>query len=154
MKPSFFWKKCFVLLSQGTPYHGCLLICHYYSVMTGLSLCVGVTERLTSDSLHTEYPWRPLWFVAERTLLSEWQITVAQKEWLALSLLPPPTHIGLFAAIGFLKFNSFAKLCSMCLYSISLLWLTLEHLLNLSVLIHHIPSRIVLPLNIPPIYND
>lgn len=70
LKPSTLWKKSLIDLLQGTLCLGCLAgrCC---SVMIGLSLCVGVTESLSGDSLHIGYPWRPVWFVAERTLHSE-----------------------------------------------------------------------------------
>lgn len=42
-------EKLLIHLLQGIPCHSCLLVCHY-SVIPGLSLRVGVTERLTSDS--------------------------------------------------------------------------------------------------------
>lgn len=66
-------------LLQGIPRYSCLLACRY-SVMTGLSLCVGVTERLTSDSLHVGYTRRSFWFVEKERCTIEWQITIAQKE--------------------------------------------------------------------------
>lgn len=87
-KPSFLLRKSLIHSLQDTPCHGCLRIYHYYSIMTGFSLCLGVTERLTRDSLHIGYPWRPLWCVAEELCTIEWQIAVAQKEWLALPFLP------------------------------------------------------------------
>jgi hypothetical protein len=40
------------------------------------------------------------------------------------------------------------------LYSISLLWLTLEHLLNLFALSYHMTSRAVLPLKVTSTYVD
>ena len=99
----FFLKRsCLVHSLQGTLCHGCLLIC-YYTIMTGLSLCVGVAERLTRDSLHTGYPWRPLWCVAERALHSRMAYHCCSERVTCSNL---PAQIGLVCCCCFLTFHS------------------------------------------------
>lgn len=99
----FFLKRSRLVHSlQGTLCHGCLVIC-YYTIMTGLSLCVGVAERLTRDSLHTGYPWRPLWCVAERALHSRMANHCCSERVTCSNL---PAQIGLVCCCCFLTFHS------------------------------------------------